>query len=478
MPDANVGTPEWWVDRLLRKLQNRLQRYGDLNDWAIGNHPLPEGDTRYVSALRDLQKKSKTNYVALALKGCTQRMRVRTFKFAGQVDEEATHIWKSNSMEMQSAMAIADAAKFSDTYALVSPPDPESNGLPVITVEDPRQCVIESDPVRPSKSIAGLKIYLDDVFEVTVIVLYLPEATYVYHGPHPGEEFDLTRVQSRISKLGLSQAGYELVNQYENPIGVVPLVRGVWQPETELAECEDGGFEVQDRINHTMLARLVITKSQAYRQRIVTGVKIPQKGPNAGKPPFDPGADAVWISESPDTKVFDLDQADINQILESIRDDIGDFAALTQTPVTYLTNRMVNVSGDALQAAQHSHVAKVRRRMDAMGWYFEQIIKMCFRYLGSAKANEVDAEVQWKDPEVHTLAEIADLAAKFKDVVPPRLLLERLGFSPDEIEEAVVEIERKLQEDRDHEIEKERVKGEVMQARFENNQSNSSNTNA
>lgn len=475
---AEVGSPEFWVGRLLLKLSDRLQRYDQLNKWAIGDHPLPEGDTRYVRALKDLQQKSKTNYVGLALKATTQRMRVRTFKFGGEVDDRAMEIWKSNHMEVQSAIAIADAAKLSDSYALVSGPDEESDGLPVITIEDPRQCVIEADPIRPMKSVAGLKVYLDDVRSVTVIVLYLPQATYTFHGPHPGEDFDLTRVHSRISKTGLSQSGYETVSIVENAIGIVPLVRGKWQPDTEFAECEDGAFEVQDRINHTMLARLVITKSQAYRQRMVSGTRIP-KGPDGRptKPPFDPGADALWVTEDKDAKLWDLEQADIKQLLEAIRDDVGDFAALTQTPVNFLTNKISNVSGDTLQIAQHSHVAKIRRRQDAMGWYFEQVMKICYRYLGDKKAHEVDAEVQWQDPEVHTLAEFADLAAKFATAdIPMDLVMERLGFSPEEIATAKLEIERKQQEERDHEIAKEEAKAVASQQRFENGSKSSAST--
>ncbi len=453
MTDIAVGSPDWWLARLMRRLGDRQPDFDKLEDYAKGDHPLPNGDTRYVQALRDLQRKAQTNYISLVLKGVTQRMQVKDFKFAGEVDDEATRFWKANNMELQSSIAIYDAAKLREAYALVSPPD-EGDETPVITVENPRNCIVETDPIRPTRTRAGLKIYDDDLIEKKVAILYLPGEIYVYHGPKPTEKFEFEAFSRRIASDGASAGGFVLDRVLDNPLGdIVPLVRGMWQPETGLAECEDGAFQIQDRINHTMLDRLIITKSQAYRQRMLTGVRPSQKG-NKLTPPFDPGADAIWITDEVGAKVWDLDQAEIGQLLEAIRDDIGDLAALTQTPVTYLTNRMVNVSGDTLQMAMQAHAAKVRRRMAAMGTFFEQIIKLCFRYTGSPKADEIDAEVHWADPEVRTLAEMADMVTKFADVIPLELIMERVGFSSDEIERAITQmkIEKEEQQMRDLEL--------------------------
>src|SRR5690606_12612329 len=167
----------------------------------------------------------------------------------------------------------------------------------------------------------------------------------------------------------------------------------------------------------------------------------------------DPGADMLWVLENENSKVWDLDQADIKQLLDAIRDDIADMAALTQTPITYLTSQISNVSGDTLQAAQHSHVAKVRRRQDAMGWYFEAIIKTCFRYMNDPRAKAYDAEVYWQDPEVRMMSEMADMVAKFNDVIPLELIMERAGFTADEIKRAVQQIEEERNRQQQRQLE-------------------------
>lgn len=457
-PAVEVGSPEWWLGRLMQRLSHRQRRFDKLENYVTGNHPLPDGDSRYVRALRDLQKKAKTNYVGLVHKAVIQRMRVKEFKFQGEVDEDATNFWRKNNMELQSAIAISDAAKFGVSYMLVTEPDEDSeDGVPVLTVENPRNCIVEHDPVRKLKRLAGLKIYVDDIIERVVAILYLPDSTHIYYGPHPGDRLewdDLALHANRIKQAGSAAAGYDTGETFPNELGEVQLVEGVWQPHNGMAECEDGGFEVQDRINHTILSRLIITKSQAYRQRMVTGARIPEKGPNQGKMPFDPGADMVWVIDDPQARVFDLEQADIKDLLEAIRDDIGDLAALTQTPVTYLTNRMVNVSGNAMAMAQHSHVAKVRTRMDSMGWYFENIIKLCFKHLDDSRASEVNAEVRWEDPEVRTMQEIAELAAKLNGIVPMELIMEWLGFDHDEIQRSVelIEEQREIEQQRNMDL--------------------------
>lgn len=456
MADVPIGTPDWWLHRLVERLMSRQDRYTALYRYSVGEHPTPPGDEDYADILRDLIRFARTNYVGLAIRATTERMRVKDFKFGTDnenVDEDAKKFWVANNMDLLSSVGINDAATFGESYAMVSPPDEnDKNKIPIITMEDPRQCITEPDPLRPMRSLAGLKMYEDFVLGKLVCILILPKKVFVYHGPLAtrGTQDDMDGVTSKLEG-GASAAGFELVNTYSNELGEVFLVRGPWQPEhgpISLSECENGALDIQDRINFTILARLVIAHNQAYRQRWATGVEAPVNKKGQVKPPFDPGSDKVWITSSDKAKFGDFEQADITQLLEAARDDIGDFAAITQTPVTYLTNRMVNVSGDALTSAQASLVSKVRLRQKAMGWYFQQIIKLCFRYQDDERADEVFAETIWADPEIRGMAEIADMVGKFAAAgIPLALILERAGFSATEIEFAVAEAERMKQQE-------------------------------
>lgn len=425
----------------------RQDKYQLNEDYAVGNHPVPSGDPRFIKELKKVQKKARTNYVGLANKAVTDRMRIKGFRFGDpqELDQDARKFWEANNMALQAPNAIKKAAKLGDVYGLVSPPS-EPGGEPVITIEDPRVCITEPDPTDPMSSVAGLKFYEDDITGTVVAILYLPDLIYTYDGPTLSN-FLLRETRLAPSSLGRTGGGWLLRSVQENTLGEVPLFRGNWQPEygvAGMAECEDGGYDIQDRVNDTILQRMVIGYSQAYRQRWATGIEPPptKKGQKTSLP-WDSGADRVWVAAGEEAAFGDFEQADIRQLLEAARDDIGDFAAVTQTPVTYLTNKMVNVSADTMVAAQISLISKVHIRMDAMGWFFEQLIKACFAYAGDAKAKAIEASTVWYDAEARSLAEISDMVSKLVAAgVPLQVALELGGLDEDLIKFAVEEAQK------------------------------------
>ncbi len=437
------GTPWWWLHRLIQKLMDRQERYDTLEDYALGHHPYPNLDYRYVKALQDLQKKARTNYCELIIQSTTERMKVKGFRFGptGEADQDAKRIWDYNDMDFQCPVALKTAATFGFAYALVTPPDPKDpDAEPGICIEDPRMCIVERDPYKTTRSLAGLKFWQDDTLEQIVAVLYLPDWVVTFVGRTYNPQ-SFAKDAKLTNDLGLrpDAGGFEMVNVQANPLGEVPLVEGPWQPAFgELGRAEhENVIDIQDRINHTVLDRLIISKSQAYRQRWATGVS---QGGKKGqrKPPFDPGADVLWITANPDANFGDFDSADISNILAAIRDDVGDMAAISKTPATYLMNRMVNVSGDTLTQDQSALVMKVRNRQEAMGWFFERVMKVAFKYKKDDRWKTTEASTLWSDPEIRTLAEIADAFNKLVTAgVPLEIAMEKLNFSPDEIKFAV-----------------------------------------
>lgn len=451
LTDPNTpGSPFWWLKRLGQRLIDRQPLYDIREDYASGNHPLPQGDKRYVKALKDFQQKAKTNYVELVQRATTQKMRVKGFRFgeAGELDKDAAKIWKSNDMDFQAPIIIQTAAKLGFTYALVSPPE-EEGGSPIITVEDPRLCEIEKDPTRITRSLAGMKMWVDSITGLVTAVLYLPDAVYTFEATSTVDSGTL--FHNALSERGFDTPSnlnaFSIIEIQPNPLGEVPLVRGEWEPDLGERGRAEGecGWDIQDRINKTVLDRLVISNSQAFRQRWVTG--RPPDAPRA-KSQWDPGADMVWASTNPDTKFGDFAEADIKQILEAVRDDVGDYAAITQTPSTYLTNRMVNVSGDTLAQAQAGHISKIRLRHDAMGFFFEKLQKLCFRYTGDERANDPTASTVWMPVESKSVAESADALGKWVAAgIPLQLAMDKLGdFDPAEIAWAVEEQKRQQEE--------------------------------
>ena len=446
------GNPEFWLHRLAQGLVDRQARYEVLERYVEGYHPVPSGDRRYVKALRELQQKAKTNYIALVTNAPVERMEVVGFRFGDdpdtEADDEANRIWQANSMDRMSAIAHMTASTYSRCYILVSPPE-ENSSTPIITVEDPRCTLVEYDPARLDKIRAGLRMWIDDVLDMAIAVVYLPDGIHYFRGKSAAwyQNIDYDTLRRRIS----SGDSWEYVGSEPNPIGEVPIVPLDWRPGlhgTSKAEAEEG-FSIQDRINATVLDRMIISRAQAYKQRWASGIKIPRTPDGRPKPPFDPGSDILWTTEVPDARFGEFSEADIRQILEAVRDDVGDLAAITKTPPHYLLGEIVNASGDALKAAETGLVSKTKHRMKNAGWAWEKAMRLAFLWLGDeTKGRAQVAETIWADPESRSRAELADAILKETQMgLPPEMAFERLGLTPSQVKRATVLMkQREMQE--------------------------------
>jgi len=443
MPEliAPTGDPWFWLTRLAQGLIDRQSRYDLLERYVIGNHPIPSGDIRYVKALREMQEKAKTNYIGLVTNAPCERMEVVGFRFGDDAedsgDEDANKMWQENDMDLMSGIAHTTAATFSRCYVLVSPPR-EPGKMPVITVEDPRITIVEHDPTSIRIVRAGLRMWHDDVIGHAIAVVYLPDAIHYFRGQqnewYKNIDYDLLR--ERIVTAG----SWEYMGSEPNMIGEVPIVPLNWRPGlhgTSMAEAEEG-FSIQDRINSTVLDRMIISRSQAYKQRWAKGVTIPKDDANRPKAPFDPGSDILWAVSDKDAMFGEFREADIRQVLEAVRDDVGDLAAITKTPPHYLLGEIVNASGDALKAAETGLVSKTKQRIRSAGLAWEKVIRLGFAYMGDERATSEVAETIWADPESRSRAELADAILKETQIgLPPEMAFERLGLTPAQVTRAM-----------------------------------------
>lgn len=441
-PLDTEGEARFWLDRLAQGLIDRQPRYDELESYVCGNFRLPSGDPRYVKALRELQEKAKTNYISLVTSSPVERMQVQGFRFGNDpdtpADDDANEIWQYNNMDLYSEIAHLTAATFSRAYIMISPP---MNGTkyPLITVEDPRQVIVEHHPANQNVIRAGLKLWVDDVLGYAIAVVFLPDSISYFRGNqgtwYKNIDYDILR--QRVTSAG----SWEYMGSEPNTLGEVPIVPMNWRPGlhgTSKSEAEEG-FTIQDRINATILDRMIISRAQAYKQRWAAGISLPTNDQGQVKPPFDPGADILWAVEDPEAKFGEFKEADITMILKAVRDDVGDLAAITKTPPHYLLGEIVNASGDALKAAETGLVSKTKARMKTAGWTWEKVIKLAFGWLGdTTKQNEVLAETIWADPESRSRAELADAILKETQMgLPPEMAFERLGLTPSQIERAM-----------------------------------------
>lgn len=400
---------------------NLLERYYD------GDAPLPEGAEGQSRAYRRFQRKARLNIAQLSVAAVRERMRIGGFRTGAADDEngddEARRLWKANHLDVYSSDLHTYFLKFGEAYAIVG--YPQGREYPLVTIEDPRQVHAVTSPEDPSTVLAAVKVFTENGKHYAYY--YYADEILVFEKPADTSAFDTDHWV------------FDEEASAPNPLGEVPVVKfsnadgkGEYEPY----------LDIIDRINHMILQRLIIATTQAFKQKWVKG-DFPTHDQDGNEIDynglFEAGPGAMWILP-PDAELGELDQSSIQDIISAVRADIQDFAAVTRTPMHYLTPDGANQSAEGAALAREGLVFKTEDRIAraTVGW--SKVMSLMFRWMGDTeRANMLDLEPIWKPAERYSLSERADANTKFQDI-PFRSRMKLVGqFSPAEVAEMEVE---------------------------------------
>lgn len=413
--------------KMLKHLSKEQSEYNLLERYYNGDAPLPEGAEGQSRAYRRFQRKARLNIAQLSVAAVRERMRISGFRTGAADDENgddfARRLWKANNLDVFSADLHTNFLKFGEAYAIVG--YPQGREYPLVTVEDPRQVTAEVNPEDPTQVLAALKVWTESGYH------------YAYYY-YPNEIQVFTKA-SDTSVFDTDGWMFDEASSSVNPLGEVPVVK------FENAD-GDGEFEpfldIIDRINHMILQRLIIATTQAFKQKWVKG-DFPTHDPDGNEIDynglFEAGPGAMWVLP-PDAELGELDQSSMQDIIAAVRADIQDFAAVTRTPMHYLSPDGANQSAEGAALAREGLVFKTEDRIAraTVGW--SKVMSLMFKWLGDTdRANLLDLEPIWKPAERYSLAERADANSKFQDL-PFRSRMKLIGqFTPAEVAEMEIE---------------------------------------
>lgn len=434
------GSPGWWLDRLYRKLSENRARYDMLDAYYKGEAGIPVLASKAArESYQRLMQMARMNFAELVVEAVRERMVPISFRTGAAGDDlgdqVAWDLWQANSLDADSALVHRTALSLGDAYVIVGGVDPEI-GAPLITPEDPRQVVTESDPRRRRKTVAGLKVFRDDVQGADMAYLYLPGEVY-----RAG-----TRGQPADTPFN-AQAWSWLSDEPDRlPAPVVPVVR--FPNRADLYGRGYGEFETHvgllNRINYTILNRLEIATLQAFRQRAAKN--LPNVDENGNQIDYsdvfnmDPGA--FWLLPE-GAELWESGQVDLSGVRAAIRDDVQDLAAVTRTPLFYLTPEANNGSAEGASLAREGLVFKTGDRIVQTAESWEQVMSLAFTFAGDAeRASRRDMQCLFASPERFSLAERFDAATKAQAAGVPwrQVMSDVLQYSPQDI--ARMEAER------------------------------------
>ena len=420
-----------WLDRLTRRLDLRRSRIDLLRSYMDGNAPLPEGAEGCREAYRDFQRKARTNFGELVVDAVAERMIVSGFRAGDSAtdDDSARQIWKRSAMDVGSGDVIRDMLGVAFGYVMVQL---TADGA-VMTYECAEQAITERDPLIPHLTRAGLKVYRDEIIGYDVAYLHLPGRVYVYNrdikSALTSSRADL--ISGRAASLpDKAEGGWTYVKDYDSGIDVVPLVP--FENRKCLGEFETH-LDVLDRINWTVLQRLVITALQAYRQRATKG-DLPETDENGDTidygQMFKPGPGALWqLPEGVD--LWESTQAELTGILASSKDDIRDLAAVTRTPMDVLMPDTANQSAQGSENTKEGLIFKADDRIKRAGASFSLAQGIALALEAGDRTPRTDVTTVWLPPARTSLADRADAANKASDL-PWRERMARIWQIPED----------------------------------------------
>lgn len=455
------GSPGWWMNRLALRLQRDRKRFDILEDHFSGRPPLPWGSEDVKSRFYRFQQTSRTNFAALIVQARSERVGLRAVRTAApsdSVDNDAS-AWRvitANGLDVAFPNAARTAWKFGRAYLAAAEPL-DAGGPALITAEDPRCMIAETDPMT-GRVCAAFKLFHDSANDLDVAILWLPGEKHVAvrqrTAPVHQQRSDGLLGLNEPLRISFTASGFDMRPTEQADGGVTDgYYSETYQskdiPVREVATDDGVGvFELHidllNRLNHLSFMLLVITTLQAFRQR---GVETDPEHPLAqndeqGKPIdyndlFESGPDSLWLLPA-GAKVWESGQVDLSGLLNAIKAALLMLSAVTRTPMSMFTPDAATQTAEGAQLQREGIVFGIESFLRVGRRALAEILGIAFSYMGdSVRSDASRIEVDFLPVERYSLAERGSATAQSVTLPLEDVLQEVWQMSPERIQEVM-----------------------------------------
>lgn len=428
-PEAAVKLAVDLIAQHDRELDPLNGSVGKIARYLEGNHDLPYMPRGARAEYVALAQKSITNWLPLISDVFAKNLFVDGYRAAKAPDNvKSWAFWQANGLDARQTIAHRGALEYGTSYVLVWAAEPAPLIRPLTAK---RVFALFADPddewplygiVRGGKTVTGdVLVDLYDGAARYAIVIPTDRSTDPYCA--------------------------EIV---EHSLGVTPLVRFRDRLDGDARGIIAPLVTVQDRINEAVFALLIALQYASFRQRWATGLVIPvdeeetlpdgTPNPSFGRPiePFEAAVDRLWVTDSPEAKFGDFAQTETSGHLAAYEAAVKTLAAIAQTPPHVLLGDLINLSADALAAAESQTQRKASEYETIFGEAWEQVFRLAALAAGDAgSALDTAAQVRWRDTEARALAATVDALGKMVQMlgVPAEATWERIpGVTQTDVE--------------------------------------------
>lgn len=421
-------TPEQAIDRardLHATRETERRRLDDVRRYWKGRQRMPVAISAGVPPeFAVLVRTSQTNFIDLVVESLAQSLAVVGFRGARAADNaDVWNVWQANKFDARQGALHRAVLAYGVAYAVVSPGTP----VPVIRGLSPRLLTAAFDGDEADWPTYALEFR-----------------------PGPAKQWRLYDTECVYTLRG-EGGTFEFVELAEHGAEVTPVVRYLeaqdpdWDNEPTDESAQAGQVDprqvigqvaplmtLQDQINLTTLELHIAQHYGAHRQRFVIGWLAPDEATRLKVS----ASSFITLEDAPDqVKIGSLDATPLDGYLKSRDASVRQLAATSQTPAHELIGELVNLSAEALAAAEAGRDRKVADRQTTIGESHEQTLALAGTMAGLDVP--VDAQVVWRDTSARSFAATVDGLGKLAALldVPPESLWERVpGVSQQDVD--------------------------------------------
>lgn len=405
------------LEMAINALNDKQAPYSLLWNYYLGRPPLVYTAERLREVFRNLDMHFSENLCALVVDSVSDKLTLKGITVEGldKASEMIGSIYGNAGLGVMAEDTHESVLVTGESYQIIwKNDDGEVHGY----YNDARMCTIFYDQEDPYKTQCAAKWYMGDD-DFSNLVLYYADRLEYYR--------TAKQVQDGSS---LSAKSFLLVDEKENPYGVVPVFQYKLHRDvrSELANV----IPLQNGANKILNDMMVVAEYGAFRQRWIISNSDTSQLKNA--------PNEIWGLPAGDgagqqTQVGDLAPTDLMGYLNAIDKLAATIAIITRTPKHYLFGQGGDPSGEALIAAEAPLNRKASDYISRLTPTWKNALAFALQLMGTPVI-AADITLQYERPE--TVQPLTTSLIRQNSVtagIPLVTVLKREGWSQAEIDE-------------------------------------------
>jgi hypothetical protein len=419
------------VDIGVSALISRREKVRRREDYVHGKQDLPFAPYGVNAEYLDLREQAPANFLGIAVAAPVQRMQADSIKsgLGKEVDDALwAGAWQANKLDTRQSLIYESMMIHGRGLASVWV-NQKDRSRPIVRPESYDRVHVEMDPGDPFTPLWAAKLWTESLSSPGGLMLRGTASTtkdvcVIYD--------DASFV--RFEKTGAGLFGdWTVIAAGTHPMRRVPFALFDYKPDPngQPWSAIDPLMPQQDALNTIRFNTLLAMQFAAFRQRIVTGFdpRVLDKDGNVvyktntdGTPELDVnnnmqplisspgkvGVDRMLAFPGGDTKVYDLAESNLANYVDIWDSFVTTFFSVAQIPPQYQLGQMVNISGDALAAAESTLASLVKELQRSAGEGNEDVMEMAYYASGGQEVFPATVEMDWLDAEARSFSQVVD----------------------------------------------------------------------